>query len=550
VNRRTVIRATGLAVVSGALVGGSPRFAAADPDDSRGVFRHGIASGDPLPDAVVIWTRVTPTEDARPASGVGPSVRVHWELGSPDPDGGIGEIVRSGESPTGPGQDHTVNVDVTGLDPDTRYAYRFTLGGARSAVGHTRTAPAPSSAVNRMRWGVVSCANWQGGYFSAYRFLAERDDLDLVLELGDYYYEYASLDYPKGYDVRTHDPATEAMTLSDYRRRHAQYKSDPDLRALHARVPWICMWDDHEVIDNRWRDGAPGHNRQTQGPYRDRRRGAYQAYFEWMPVRPAKTPLYRRFRFGTLAELSVLDLRSYRDKQARAVSSVVDDPRRSITGRAQFDWLTEGITGSSAHWRLIGNPVMMAPLDVPPLPRELLGPLLNVLGLPAEGIAVATDQWDGYAADRRRLLRTIDKEKVSNALFLTGDIHSSWANDIPLDAGSYPLSRSVATEFVGCSVTSDGLSDAIGAPPRTTSIVVETAIKALNRHVRFVEMDSHGSMVLTVTPGDARMDWYYIADRTRPNSPSRLAHSYRVPSHVPKVEAVDPTLLGIPLPPL
>lgn len=537
-SRRNVLRAAGALAIGGALAGAVPRYALAD---ERPQFAHGIASGDPKPDRVVIWTRVTPTADSTPGSGRGPAVTVEWEMAR---DRDFEHVVASGTRDTYPAVDHTVKIDVSGLDPDTHYVYRFHLDGTYSPVGHTRTAPSRSAALDHLRLGVVSCANWQGGYFSAYRFLAERGDLDAVLHLGDYFYEYASKEFPKGYDVRVHQPSHEALSLADYRRRHAQYKSDADLRALHARCPWICMWDDHEVANDRWSDGAENHN-AGEGDYRDRRKAAYQAYFEWMPVRDDELPYYRRLRFGALAELSMLDLRSYRSQQAPNLSGrVIDDPARTITGRRQFDWLTDGLVEADTRWKLVGNPVMMSPVLAPPLPHDQTAALRTVLGLPADGVVVFPDQWDGYAADRRRLLATIQRERISNVLFLTGDIHSSWANDVPIDAGSYPLTPSVATEFVCCSVTSDGVADLLRVPPRTTSIGVETAVKALNRHVRFVDLDSHGSAVLTVTPDEARMDWYYIADRAQRDSPSRLAHSYRVRSGVARVDRVG----GLPVP--
>jgi alkaline phosphatase D len=244
-SRRNVLRAAGALAVGGALAGGIPRYALAD---ERPEFVHGIASGDPEPDRVVIWTRVTPNADSTPGSGLGPAVTVEWEVAR---DRDFEHVVARGTRDTYPAVDHTVKVDVTGLDPDTHYVYRFHLDGAYSPVGHTRTAPAHSAALDHLRLGVVSCSNWQGGYFSAYRYLAERGDLDAVLHLGDYFYEYGSKEFPKGYDVRVHAPSHEALTLADYRRRHAQYTSDSDLRALHARCPWICMWDDHEVSSPR-----------------------------------------------------------------------------------------------------------------------------------------------------------------------------------------------------------------------------------------------------------------------------------------------------------
>jgi phosphodiesterase/alkaline phosphatase D-like protein len=238
-DRRSVLRvgAAGVVLGAGVVTAGATVASAAEP-----VFAHGIASGDPLPDGILLWTRVTPTPDATPGSGVGPAVDVMWEVAA---DAAFATIVKSGVVNTGPGRDHTVKVEVTGLNPATTYHYRFRLAGAVSAAGTTRTAPALSAAVARLRFGVVSCSNVPAGYFAAYRYLAERGDLDAVLHLGDYIYEYAG-DF-NGEAVRPHDPPREVLTLADYRRRHANYKSDPDLQRLHAAVPFIATWDDHEV---------------------------------------------------------------------------------------------------------------------------------------------------------------------------------------------------------------------------------------------------------------------------------------------------------------
>jgi len=524
-----VLRASGAATLGIALGAGTTAAAVDNP-----VFAHGVASGDPLPGSVLLWTRVTPTPDALPGSGVGPTVTVGWELGT---DAGFGTVVRSGSVTTGPARDHTVKVDVTGLAPATTYHYRFRYGGTVSASGTTRTAPATDAAVQRLRFGVVSCSNWQAGYFAAYRHLAARGDLDAVIHLGDYLYEYAPGEFPLGYSVRPHLPAREMLTLADYRTRHAQYKSDPDLQRLHAAYPWIITWDDHEVANDAWSGGAENHQPE-EGSYAARRAAAYQAYFEWMPVRNAGDRLYRRLRFGRLAELSMLDLRSYRSKQAGTGSGSVGDPNRTIAGAEQLSWLLGGLTGSQAQWKLVGNPVMISPVAVPPLPRELTGPLLKLLGLPAEGLAVFTDQWDGYTADRLRILRALRDNSVRDTVFLTGDIHSSWACDVPYDAGTYPFTPSVATELVCTSVTSDNIDDLLHVAPRTVSPVVESGVMALNWHVRWVEYDSHGASVLEVTPAAVQMDWYFLADRADPNSTIRHARSYRVRAGTQRVSRV------------
>lgn len=284
-------------------------------------FRHGVASGDPFPDSVLLWTRVTPSEDATPGSGNGPDVAVRWEVAT---DEQFRQVVARGSLRTGARRDHTVKVDVRGLNPATRYWYRFRCGAETSPVGRTRTAPAGGAAVSRLRMGVVSCSNWQAGHFAAYRHLARRDDLDLVLHLGDY--------------------------------------------------------------------------------------------------------LYRRFTFGGLAQLSMLDLRTYRSKQASGPADPdIDDPARTITGDAQMTWLTNGVTTTEAQWKLIGNPVMIAPVRFPSnlstRDRQALHELTGTP--PVEGVPYNVDQWDGYTADRAELFSTLRRNGVHNTVFLTGDIHSA-----------------------------------------------------------------------------------------------------------------------------
>ncbi|GGM72492.1 phosphodiesterase/alkaline phosphatase D [Longimycelium tulufanense] len=539
-NRRTLLRATGATALGAAAATAlPPEVLATEPhappqgQQRDTAFRHGVASGDPLPDSVLLWTRISPTPEAVPGSGVGPDVEVRWEVAT---DASFRTVVASGVTRTGPGRDHTVKVDVTGLAPATSYSYRFLFEGQLSPAGTTKTAPATDAALSRLRLGVVSCSNWQAGHFAAYRYLAERGDLDAVVHLGDYIYEYAPGDFPLGWSVRPHDPPHETITLADYRRRHAQYKTDPDLQRLHATCPLIATWDDHEVSNDAWADGAQNHTPGTEGDYAARKLASHRAYFEWMPVRNAGDRIYRRLRFGRLAELSLLDLRSYRSQQTKPLNGDVDNPDRTITGREQMSWLLDGLLGTTAQWKLVGTSVMVSPVLVPPLPADLTGPLLELLGLPREGGAVLTDQWDGYAADRRRLLRALADNEVRDTVFLTGDIHSSWACDVPLDAGSYPLSRSVATELVCTSVTSDNIDDLLGVPPRTASIPLENGIRALNRHVRWVEYDSHGASVLEVTPGAVQMDWYYVADRTKRDSAVSCARSCRVRSGSQRIQ--------------
>ncbi|ARQ67954.1 alkaline phosphatase D family protein [Streptomyces marincola] len=491
--------------------------------DTGPAFHHGVASGDPLPDGVLLWTRVTPVPGAVPGSGAGPAVAVEWEVAG---DAAFSAVVARGTVEATAATDHTVKVDVRGLAPDTAYHYRFTAGGVRSPAGRTRTTPGADSAPANVRLGVVSCANYEAGHFAAYRHLAARGDLHAVLHLGDYLYEYGTGEYPAE-PARRHEPAHEIVTLADYRVRHAHYRTDPDLRALHAAHPVIAVWDDHETANDAWREGAENHTEGAEGTWRERRAAAVQAYFEWMPVRASiEGTTYRRLTFGRLADLHLLDLRTFRDQQVSGGAGV-DSPDRTITGRAQLDWLTSGLSASAARWHLIGNPVMISPVAFGSVPAFLLGPIAECLGVPAGGLAINTDQWDGYTHDRERLLRHLRDAGISNTVFLTGDIHMHWANDVPLNAATYPLSPAVATEFVVTSVTSDNLDDILGVAPGSLSVLASAAVRAANRHVRWVDMDHHGYAVLDVTEERAQMDYFVLSDRADPDATSALTRSYR-----------------------
>ncbi|MFI9002552.1 alkaline phosphatase D family protein [Streptomyces sp. NPDC053541] len=533
--RRSVVKAAAVtAVAAPALAAAaSPASAAA----GASAFLHGVASGDPLPDGVLLWTRVTPTPDALPGSGLGPDLTVGWELAE---DRGFARTVASGSTVASASADHTVKVDVRGLRPATSYWYRFTADGTVSPAGRTRTAPAADAAGPGVRFGVVSCANWEAGWFSAYRHLAARTDLDAVLHLGDYIYEYAAGSYPEAkYGVRQHQPAHEIVSLADYRLRHATYKSDADLQALHAAHPVVAIWDDHEFANDAWSGGAENHTPGAEGAWADRVAAAKRAYFEWMPVRTStEGTVYRRLRFGRLADLHLLDLRSFRSQQAGVGSGKVDDPERSITGRAQLDWLKSGLSASDAAWQLVGTSVMISPVAFGALPADLLAPLAELLGLPKEGLAVNVDQWDGYTDDRRELLAHLTDRGIRNTVFLTGDIHMAWANDVPVKASTYPLSPSAATEFVVTSVTSDNLDDLLHVAPGTLSVVAAGAVKAANRHVKWVDMDHHGYGVLDVTAERSQMDYYTVSNRADRAATAAWARSYRTLSGTQRVERV------------
>jgi len=535
-SRRTVVKAA----AAGAALIPLTAATAAHADTAAPAFLHGVASGDPLPDGILLWTRVTPTAEAVPGSGLGPDTEVGWTVAT---DKAFKSVVASGSTTATAASDHTVKADVRGLKPATDYWFRFTGGGTVSPAARTRTAPAEGATVSGLRFGVVSCANWEAGYFSAYRHLAARSDLDAWLHLGDYIYEYKTGEYAaRGTVVREHAPANEIITLADYRTRHGRYKTDPDLQALHAKAPVIAIWDDHEFANDAWSGGAENHTEGAEGAWSDRQAAAKQAYFEWMPVRPSIAgTTYRRLRFGKLADLSLLDLRTFRSQQATTGSGTVDDPDRTITGRAQLDWLKAGLTASDTSgtaWRLIGNSVMISPVAFGSLPAYLLEPLDKLLGLPKDGLAINTDQWDGYTDDRRELLAHLHDNGIRNTVFLTGDIHMAWANDVPVKAATYPLSPSAATEFVVTSVTSDNLDDILKVAPGTVSVIAAAAIQAANRHVRWLDTDSHGYGVLDITAARAQMDYYVLSDRTDPAATSTWKRSYRTTAGTQKVERV------------
>ncbi|GAV43806.1 alkaline phosphatase D family protein [Streptomyces acidiscabies] len=531
--RRTVVKAAAAtAVLAGPLAAALPARAASETTPA---FLHGLASGDPLADGVLLWTRVTPTAEALPGSGLGPDTEVEWVIAR---DKALTDIAARGTVTATAASDHTVKADVRGLAPATDYWFRFSAGGTLSPVARTRTAPAADASVAGLRFGVVSCANWEAGYFASYRHLAARNDLDAWLHLGDYIYEYGTGQYgTRGKVIRPHVPTHEIITLADYRARHGNYKTDGDLQALHAKAPVVAIWDDHEFANDSWSGGAENHTEGAEGTWTARQAAAKQAYFEWMPVRPALAgTTYRRLRFGKLADLSLLDLRSFRSQQVKTGNGSVDDPERTITGRAQLDWLKAGLKSSDTTWKLVGNSVMISPFAIGSLAADIFKPLAKLLGLPEEGIALNTDQWDGYTDDRRELLAHLRSNAISNTVFLTGDIHMAWANDVPVDAGTYPLSPSAATEFVVTSITSDNLDDLTNAPEGVISALASPVIRAANRHVQWIDTDRHGYGVLDITPARAQMDYYTLSDKTKQNATSSWSRSYRTLAGTQKVE--------------
>ena len=375
--------------------------------EGRRVFLHGVASGDPLADRVILWTRVSGTALARRAA-------VRWEIAR---DRAFGQVEARGELHTDATRDFTVKLDVPGLQPATTYYYRFEASGERSPIGRTRTVG--TAGVERLRVAVASCSNLPFGYFNAYAAIARRSDLDAVLHLGDYIYEYANKEYGDGTAFgRIPAPDREIVSLEDYRTRHAQYKSDPDLQEAHRQHPWIVVWDDHEFTNNTWRDGAQNHQ-AGEGGWPERRAAAVRAYYEWMPIREDRMTrhprIYRTFSFGSLADLVMLDTRAIdRDQEApqREQLHIIQDPKRSLLGSTQEAWLFSELVRSrtdGVRWQLLGQQVMFSPMA------------------PWGQAASNKDAWDGYRPARNRVIDFLAEQKMTNAVVLTGDVHSSWA---------------------------------------------------------------------------------------------------------------------------
>ena len=404
-SRRTMLYAAGTATAAATLTASNIPIATAhrpEPVLPPPPFVHGVASGDPRPNSAVLWTRITTDE---------PQVTVAWQVSTTET---FAEIAAEGTVFTDATSGYTIHIDPLTLRPGTVYFYRFEIltgkyEGKISPIGRTKTAPAPGSALDELTLAVASCANWESGYFSAYRDMANRASLfDATLFLGDYIYEYGTGEYAGNGPVRIHDPEHEITTLDDYRRRYARYRTDHDLQAAHAALPWIVVWDDHETANNSWRDGAENHQ-APEGNWLSRRNAAMQAYFEWMPVR-ATSPsdnghIYRSFTFGDLAELTIMDLRTYRDKEAFGSVPAATNPDRTMLGSEQYQWLTRKIESSNVAWNVLGNSVMFSPLNLMTLEQDPQASSVsqvlseNITNLPLNG-----DQWDGYSAERTRLL--------------------------------------------------------------------------------------------------------------------------------------------------
>ncbi|MBO9710218.1 MAG: alkaline phosphatase D family protein [Caulobacter sp.] len=446
-NRRRLLRTFGASAVTALSMPLASGLALAQPVFAQYPFQLGVASGDPWPDGFVIWTRLAP-EPFEIGYGMPMApVEVSWEVAA---DRGFKTVVAKGTAIAPPELGHSVHVEVGGLESGRDYWYRFAAGKERSLAGRARTAPAIGAAVDRVRFAVAGCQNYENGWYTAYRRLAQ-DAPDFVFQYGDYIYEGRGnrvWNGPNGpvENVRQHF-GSEIYTLDDYRRRYAQYKMDADLQAAHAAAPWWVVWDDHET-DNNWAGEIDQDNTDPK-LFNLRRQAAAQAYYENMPLRAGSFPagaaiqIYRRQAYGQLLQLNLLDTRQFRTDQPcgdkMVVCGALDRPEAEMMGARQEKWLIEGLTSSKSTWNVIAQQVMMMDLDRDPGPDVVVNP----------------DSWAGYRTPRARILKAIRDRKVVNPVVLTGDEHQNFAGELQID-GSRPEARPIAPEFVVTSISSGG----------------------------------------------------------------------------------------------
>lgn len=523
-DRRAFLRGLSAAAVLSPVAVRAVAHAPRDP-----VFTHGVASGDPLADRVILWTRIAPRPE--------PQHPVQWEVAL---DPGFRQVVRRGTAFARAVADWTVKVDAVGLPPGQVLHYRFHALGRASTTGRTKTLPV--SPLAQVRLAVFSCSNYPAGYFHAYAEAARVAELDAAVHLGDYLYEYGRDGYASEDAAalgRLSDPPTKVVALDDYRRRYAQYRSDPDLQALHAAVPMIAVWDDHEIANDAWREGAENHDSTTEGPFEARKAAALQAYHEWMPTRladPAQPDrLWRSFTFAQLVDLHMLDTRlvgrdlqlDYRDYIGAAgfdsarFAADLGNPSRQLLGAEQTAWLTQRMAATRARWTVLGQQVLMGRMNVPaPLvlgqisfasysallvkaqvaPGTLTPQELAILAQPA--IPYNLDAWDGYAAARETVLgaaRALDK----NLVVLAGDTHNAWASDLQDGAG-----RQVGVEFATPSVSSPGLEEYF---PNENPVAVAAGLEQIIGPLVYANTKDRGFMLVTATPDECRAEWRFVS---------------------------------------
>ncbi len=563
-NRRDFIKASSMGVGTAILSAGLTGCVIESDNKTKVEFKHGVASGDPLSDRLIIWTRVTVGDNSE--------VPVGWEVFNAETD----ELVVSGSAFVNAKTDHTVKVDLLGLQPGTPYRYYFYANGKTSPDGYARTLPVGH--VESAKFAVVSCSNFPAGHFNVYKEVANQEGIDAVLHLGDYLYEYGMGEYAteRAEEIGRGLPGdnnTETLTLTDYRKRYALYRTDPDLQACHAKHAMIAVWDDHEVANDAFTDGAENHS-ADEGDFVSRKLQALKAYFEWMPVRDrfddGDFSINRSFQFGDLLDLHMLDTRLIGRDQPIAIEDFLDgsgnidaqafqlalaDSSRSIMGGEQFQWLQGQLANSSATWQVLGQQVLMGRMLLPAAiatqalsieqfiliaqvaqiaaiyqryqandpslteaelalltPENLALLEQNQALLTDENIALIQlpnipynlDAWDGYAYEREYLLELV-KFMNLNLVVLAGDTHNAWANNLKTLGGDQ-----VGVEFATASVSSPGLEEYLQIADRETSAQYEAGIASLVDGLNYCNFYDRGYMLVSFSHSETRVDWVFV----------------------------------------
>lgn len=453
-------------------------------------FYHGVASGDPLSDRVIIWTRVTPET-------VVDLIPVQWEISESDD---FKTIVRSDTTSARASKDYTVKIDVTGLNENSYYFYRFHALDKTSMVGRTKTLPIQN--IDSVRLAVASCSNWEFGYFNAYAAIAARE-VDAVIHLGDYIYEYATGVYANKNSGRKNLPAHEIVTLTDYRTRYSQYHLDNGLRQMRQRHPLIAIWDDHEFANDVYKSGAQNHQAE-EGDFHQRKAAATQAYYEWIPIREGER-LYRAFNFGNLVKLIMLDERvEGRVKPLeRADDPALEKEYRSMLGEAQLGWLLEELRAAN-QWKVIGNQV-----------------LFSALKRPGQKIGINLDSWAGYPLEKRAISDFIQTNHVKNTIFITGDTHASWAFEVSAD----PFGKKVNPFAVEFGTTSISSGNANESKSDDSVRMQEQAYLNENPHLKFTNLRDHGYLLLTLSRDSGSSAWYYVNQLLKEDAEETMART-------------------------
>jgi alkaline phosphatase D len=465
-------------------------------DSALKPFYHGVASGDPLPDRIIIWTRVTPeSATAR--------VPVKWEMAT---DEKFSAVAKTDTTSAWAANDYTIKVDVDGLQAGTVYYYRF------RALEKNSTKTASTNATDSLKFAIASCSNWEWGYFTPYSKIAERDVLDAVIHLGDYIYEYGTKKYGDTSIGRINIPDYEIVSLQDYRTRYALYRLDKGLRSVHQQHPFITIWDDHEIANNSYIAGAQNHQPE-EGDYIKRKEAARKAYYEWLPIREGGKH-FRSFSFGSLADVIMLDERL---EGRTAPSDSLSDPSfnntdRKMLGDEQLQWFKGKLQDSKAAWKIIGNQVIYSDVflkDVyPKTPRNL-------------------DAWDGYPAEKKNIRDFIVQNKIQDMVFVTGDTHASWAIEAVAGDKYLPATSkgALAVEFGTTSISSANGDEGKGEDEVKRG---EQAVLKSNPHIKYLDNRHHGYLLLTLYPTKTKAEWYYVETVRQPESKEFLGKKFEV----------------------